>query len=180
MRQRLCAYLLGVAGLLATGWAPSSAAKQPLDLAALQGTHNVTARVTGVHDGDTVWLLIAGQSVRVRLAEIDAPEVSQAFGRRSEQALRELIGKRDVRASWSQLDRYQRPIVRLYVDDRDVNAEMVRLGMAWAFVRYLTDRRFITYEAEARAAGRGLWADPHPVAPWAWRKQKAGGSLEPE
>ncbi|MGY4831837.1 thermonuclease family protein (plasmid) [Sphaerotilaceae bacterium SBD11-9] len=159
---------------------PGALAKQPLDVAALQGVHNVTARVTGVHDGDTVYLQLGAQSVRVRLAEIDAPEVGQAYGRRSEQALRDMVAKREVVASWSQLDRHQRPIVRLHVDGKDVNAEMVRQGMAWAYVRYLSDRRFIAMETEARSAGRGLWADPHPVAPWDWRKQKASGSLEPE
>ena len=27
-------------------------------------------------------------------------------------------------------------------------------------------------EAEAREAKKGLWADPHPVPPWKWRKQR--------
>jgi endonuclease YncB( thermonuclease family) len=28
-------------------------------------------------------------------------------------------------------------------------------------------------EQEARAAKRGLWIDPKPVAPWEWRKAAA-------
>jgi endonuclease YncB( thermonuclease family) len=26
-------------------------------------------------------------------------------------------------------------------------------------------------EAEEREARKGLWADPHPVPPWEWRKR---------
>ena len=45
-------------------------------------------RVVGVHDGDTVTLLIEGnQQVKIRLAQIDAPESDQAFGQRSKQSL---------------------------------------------------------------------------------------------
>jgi len=34
-------------------------------------------------------------------------------------------------------------------------------------------------EKEARVAKKGLWADPHPVPPWEWRKarHKATGHL---
>ena len=27
-------------------------------------------------------------------------------------------------------------------------------------------------EKDAREAKKGLWADPHPVPPWEWRKRK--------
>ena len=33
-------------------------------------------------------------------------------------------------------------------------------------------------EAEARVAKKGLWADPQPVPPWEWRKQKIASLLE--
>ena len=37
-------------------------------------------RVVGVHDGDTITLLIAGnRQIKVRLAQIDAPETTQAL-----------------------------------------------------------------------------------------------------
>ena len=52
--------------------------------------------VTGVADGDTLYANVDGHSIRIRLARIDAPEKALAFGRRSEQSLRELVGKKQV------------------------------------------------------------------------------------
>ena len=43
--------------------------------------------VVSVLDGDTVDVLVDRKPVRVRLAEIDAPERAQAFGTKSRQAL---------------------------------------------------------------------------------------------
>lgn len=132
--------------------------------------HSATGLVTGVSDGDTFYLVIDGQSTRVRLAQIDAPEKAQPFGRRSEAALRELVWKRQVSVTWRQLDRYQRPIVQVRVDGLDVNAELVRLGWAWVYTQYATDSSLNALEQEARRERRGLWADAHPIEPWEWRQ----------
>lgn len=132
--------------------------------------HRATGFVTGVSDGDTFFMLIDGQSTRVRLAQIDAPEKKQPFGRRSEEALRAMVGRRQVSVTWGQLDRYQRPIVQAHVDGLDVNAELVRLGWAWVYAQYATDKSLDALEQQARRERRGLWADAHPMEPWAWRK----------
>jgi endonuclease YncB( thermonuclease family) len=128
------------------------------------------AIVRAVVDGDTVYAVIDGVSTRVRLAQIDAPEKSQAFGRRSEQALRELVWKREVRLRWSEADRYGRPIVEIDVDGKSVNAEMVRQGYAWVYRQYSASAELRSLEQLAREAGRGLWVDAHPIAPWDWRR----------
>lgn len=49
--------------------------------------HSASIRVTGVSDGDTFFGLLDGQSVRVRLADVDTPEKRQDYGRKAEQAL---------------------------------------------------------------------------------------------
>lgn len=131
--------------------------------------HRATGRVTGVADGDTLYVDINGKSTRIRLAEIDAPEKSQAYGRRSEQSLRELVGKSQVALTWRDIDPYGRPVVKVQVDGLDVNAEQVKRGYAWVYRQYSHDANLIALEANAKAAGLGLWADPHPVAPWEWR-----------
>src|SRR5882724_9780826 len=55
-------------------------------------------------------------------------------------------------------------------DGRSLNR--VRAGLAWWDRRYSNDPELAGLEAEARAARRGLWADPHPVAPWDWGKKR--------
>lgn len=46
---------------------------------------DVTAEglVVSVHDGDTLTVLVGKQQIKVRLAEIDAPELGQPYGQRS-------------------------------------------------------------------------------------------------
>ena len=47
-----------------------------------------SGKVVGVHDGDTITVLRADKSqVSVRLNQIDAPELGQAFGQAAKKAL---------------------------------------------------------------------------------------------
>jgi endonuclease YncB( thermonuclease family) len=135
------------------------------------GGHHTEGRVAAAVDGDTVFVELDGVSTRVRLAQIDAPEKAQPFGRRAERSLRELIGQRMVSMTWREVDRYGRPIVQMLAGGQDVNAEQVRRGYAWVFRRYSHDATLHALEEQARAAKRGLWADAHPVEPWEWRKK---------
>jgi len=43
-------------------------------------------------------------------------------------------------------------------------------------VHHLGNSELEKLEKEAREAQRGLWADPSPVPPWEWRKQKSNAS----
>lgn len=127
-------------------------------------------RVVGVSDGDTITVLTEGhKQIKVRLAEIDAPEKAQAFGQRSKQALSDLVFGKTVRVEQQDMDRYRRVVGRVFIGATDVNAEQVRQGMAWVYRQYLRDRTLLTVEKEAREARRGLWSDPHPVPPWEYR-----------
>ncbi len=48
---------------------------------------------------------------------------------------------------------------------------MVKQGMAWHFKKYSKDLTYTKLEAEARRNKIGLWRDPNPVEPWAWRSK---------
>ena len=134
-------------------------------------TAGVSGKVVSVHDGDTLTVLIDRRQVRVRLIDIDAPELRQPFGTRSRQSLSNLcfgkVAALDVRGH----DRYNRTLARVSCGGADANAEQVRRGYAWTFVRYARpDSPLFVLEQEARTAHRGLWQDPQPVAPWEWRR----------
>ncbi|WP_174242078.1 thermonuclease family protein [Teichococcus oryzae] len=136
--------------------------------------------VVGISDGDTLTLLTPDKrQVRVRLAEIDAPESRQPWGSRAQQALSALVFHQAVRVVVQDTDRYGRTVGTVWVGGRNANAEMVRQGQAWVYRQYLRDRSLLALEDEAKQARRGLWALPEAerVPPWQWRRQ--GQSSQP-
>lgn len=126
-------------------------------------------RVVKVHDGDSVTLLSDGVQHEARLAGIDAPELRQEFGRDAKSTLAVLVEGRVVTFTDTGHDRYDRNLVRISVDGMDVNAEMVRRGMAWQYSAYSSDPGLAGAEQDARRFRRGLWSQDNPVPPWEWR-----------
>lgn len=128
------------------------------------------AAVIGISDGDTLTVLRDDQQqVKIRLAEIDAPEKKQAFGAKSKESLSAICFGKKAEIIPKTRDRYGRTVARVRCDGTDANAEQVRRGMAWVYDRYVTDRSLYALQDEAHTARRGLWADPAPVPPWEWR-----------
>ena len=142
-------------------------------LMAFAASADFSGKVVGVTDGDTVTVLDGRIQVKVRLSGIDAPEKAQPFGNRAKQALSNLVHGQEVRVVGNAKDRNGRTIGKIYRDNLDVNAEMVRLGMAWVFRRYASKGSpLFQVEEEARQAKRGLWIDATPTPPWQWRRPK--------
>ena len=142
----------------------------------------ITGRVVRVLDGDTVSVLTPQkEEIRVRLAEIDAPEKSQPFGMKAKKMLSDLIFAKDVSVLKIDTDRYGRTVGRIYQGQIDVNLEMVKAGGAWAYTKYLTDPAFRPAEDAARAGKLGLWALPEDqrIPPWQWRKQERAAHRVP-
>jgi endonuclease YncB( thermonuclease family) len=129
--------------------------------------------VVGIQDGDTLTVLISRKQIKVRLTDIDAPERKQPFGTRSRQSLADLCAGKDAQIEDQGKDRYGRTLGRVLCDGVDANAEQVRRGMAWVYVRYAAkDSPLYAVQAEAKAAKRGLWQDARPVSPWEWRESQ--------
>lgn len=134
---------------------------------------DISCKVVGVSDGDTLTCLAAGnQSIKVRLAQIDAPEKNQPFGEKSKQALSAMVFGKQVVLQPETRDRYGRTVAKVFVGDLDVNRQQLRKGMAWVYRQYSRDSGYDGAEAFAKSYGTGLWADPNPVAPWVWRHEK--------
>jgi micrococcal nuclease len=118
-----------------------------------------TARVIQVIDGDTI--AIEG-GYHVRYIGIDAPEKDEFCYLEAKQVNERLVAGKKVRLEKdiSDEDRYGRLLRYVYVDDTFVNAEMARLGYAWAEA-YPPDIKYQVYleamEKEARQIKRGIW-----------------------
>ena len=118
-----------------------------------------------VIDGDT----LAIGAVRLRLLGIDAPETAQTCTDAAGQAwrcgaaatdrLRGLVAKGETRCEGEDRDRYDRLVARCRAGGRDLNATLVREGLAEAYRKYSGD--FVAEEEAARAGRRGIWGGPH-------------------
>lgn len=114
-----------------------------------------------------------GEELKVRLSAIDAPERRQPFGARSRQALAALCFKTEARIIERDRDRYGRAVADVECRGEDVGQHQVRTGMAWVYERYAAGYDALPeLQRGAQAAGRGLWSDAEPVAPWVWRAAK--------
>lgn len=130
------------------------------------------ATVIGISDGDTITVLKENkQQVKIRLAEIDAPEKRQPFGAKSKQSLSDLCFGKKAEIKPRVKDRYGRTVARVSCEGVDANAEQVNRGMAWVYRQYAKDHNLFILQHEARRFKRGLWSEPSPTPPWEWRKR---------
>ena len=128
-----------------------------------------------VIDGDTIE--IAGR--RIRLEGIDAPETHQMCqtahgepwpaGRIAATYLERTVRAHLVNCHTMGEDGYGRILARCSANGRDINAAMIRTGMAWAFRKY--SKIYIEDEAIARRAGAGVWA-AHCRTAWEYRANR--------
>jgi endonuclease YncB( thermonuclease family) len=126
-----------------------------------------------VSDGDTIIV----SKVRIRLSGIDAPENGQrcnASGggtwdcaQRATDELKGMIEGKDVRCEHVDTDtKSNRPVARCRVGDVDVQRELVRRGLVWAYREF--ENCYVADEVEARKRGEGIW-QAHTMPPWEWR-----------
>ena len=124
-------------------------------------------------DGDTVLVLRDNMQIKVRLAEIDAPEVAQPFGEKSKQSLTELVLHKQVHVDSQAVDVYGRLVALIKVGELNVNHEQVQRGMAWASSRSNRGKALLELQNGAQKAKLGLWAQTDPLPPREWRKAHA-------
>jgi len=132
----------------------------------------LVGKVVGVHDGDTLTLLVDRQQYKVRLDGIDAPELGQDFGMRAKQALSKAVFGKTVKVETHGQDKYGRTLGEVLVDGQSANRRLVCDGMAWHYVKYSTSKELADAEKSARQSKAGLWADPAAVPPWEYRAKK--------
>ena len=141
-------------------------------------------KVVRVYDGDTVKAVGYDIEIKVRLVGIDAPETSkgkrkpgQPFGRKAEKHLAALVLNKIVDIKGYGSDRYGRILAEIYIDDKNINLEMVKTGYAEVYSgrspRGLYMKEYQKAEYRARNSGQGIWSQgDNYISPALWRKSK--------
>lgn len=170
MRTQLRGLLLILTICSALGYLRAYAQPAPITTAVPSGT--TAALVTGVIDGDTIRVSLAGSTRTVRLIGIDTPEVVdprkpvQCYGREaSARTTALLLGKTvalEADPSQGDTDKYGRLLRFVWLPDgTDVNLALIRDGYAFEYTYAIPYREQPTYVAAqraARTAQRGLWS----------------------
>lgn len=128
--------------------------------------------IIAIADGDTLTAQCDKQQIKIRLAEIDAPEKKQSFGQQSKQSLAEICFNKQAVITPLAVDRYRRTVARVVCDNIDANTEQLRRGMAWVYDKYVKNKSLFAVQDEAQRLQLGLWIDSNPTAPWVWRHQE--------
>ncbi|MBQ9619620.1 MAG: thermonuclease family protein [Neisseriaceae bacterium] len=131
----------------------------------------VTCHVLGVLEGDVFTCLTKEQNIfKVRIHEIDAPELNQPYGMDSRKHLQTLIGDADVTLHNAKVNgRFL--LADVMKGDVNISYKMVEDGYAWV------DRSDAVHlnelddlERMAQRKNIGLWKGSYPIYPPLWRQ----------
>ena len=123
-------------------------------------------------DGDTIHL----NGTKYRLYGIDAPEIKQLCkineknyqcGVKSKEFLVSLIGNKKVICLHKDIDRYKRIVAECFVNNINLNKELVKNGWALAYKEYSKD--YVVDEEFAQENDLGIWKGSF-IEPKKWRK----------
>lgn len=137
--------------------------------------------VTRVFDGDTIQ--VAGMDLKftLRMAGIDSPEIGfdhrpgQPFGRRAKKYLAELVADKKVSIKSYGTGGYNRQLAEVFHDDKNVNIEMIKAGLAEVYSGKLPGTldagAYFKAQAAAKKGRKGMWGQGRKyISPRQWRK----------
>ena len=137
---------------------------------ALAADTTIVGKVVGVHDGDTLTLRTEDETLKVRLSDIDTPELGQPFGNNAKQALSAVAFGKTATIKSCGKDRYGRTLGYIYSKTPSHQHDNGAYGDGVVVSASRQDGR--TRERCAKANKISLWADKNAIAPWDWRKGK--------
>ena len=144
--------------------------------------------VSKVSDGDTLHVITQeGTKLKIRLYGCDAPETEksnrktgriskpgQPYGEEAMIALQKKVYRQNVRVDIITIDRYRRMVSIIWLENRNINLEMVREGYAEAYREYLKEpyrNQFINAEYKAKSEQKGIWSLRDYERPCEFRKR---------
>lgn len=124
-------------------------------------------RVKFIFDGDTFKVEDERKNTHtIRLYGIDAPEKKQTYGGVAHEYLKDMILNKEVEVIQIDLGAFGRELAIVYVEDKNVNKEMIMAGMAMASGNnHQFAKEFFSLQERARLRKCGLWDQETPMKP---------------
>ncbi len=136
-------------------------------------TYN-NVKLKSCYDGDTCRFYINGVNTPVRFSGIDAPELSQPYGKHSREFLKTVLYGKNIVLNCTGKS-YNRKVCTVYNKQGssliDVQHVMVLQGYAWDAPKY-SKGMYLGAMRQAQKGKKGLWVQPNPQNPSDFRKEK--------
>ncbi len=139
-------------------------------------------KVTHVYDGDTIKVTENGNEIIIRLAGIDAPEISNKkhlpgmpFCMKSKEYLSSLVFNKTVHIKFYGKDAAGKSLGEIFAGELNINIEMINAGLAEVYrgapARNLNISAYRNAERTAKESVKGIWElrDQY-FSPWDWRE----------
>ena len=127
-------------------------------------------KVLRVVDGDTYQVLLYGKKQMIRVLNIDAPELNQAFGLKAKDSLTNLIQDKTILIDVVKTDLYGRLLAKVSFQGKALDSLLVANGWAWCYAKYNRNEMLPELQQMAIQSAKGLWQCQQAVPPWIWRK----------
>ena len=139
-------------------------------------------KVVKIFDGDTIKVKGLDLVFKIRLVGIDCPETgfksrkNQRFSQKAKQYLTHLLDRKRVAIKTYGTDAYNRQLAEVFADDKNINIEMIRAGLAEVYTgrrpKNFDSQTYLKEEEGARQAGKGMWIQGSSYkSPRQWRKE---------
>jgi len=129
-----------------------------------------SGKCVGVSDGDTISVMHEGKAEEIKLYGIDCPEMEQPFGMRAKQFTSDMVFGKVVVIKAVTRDSDGKTVAWVFADGKILNAELVRVGLAWQYKQYSREEDLALFEANAWGKKIGLWSDSNSIPPRDWRR----------
>ena len=129
--------------------------------------------VSYVTDGDTLWVQPdrGGATRKLRILGIDAPEICQAGGEASRNALIQLALNQRVHVTVTRQDVYGRGLARIHLGSQDIGAQMVSSGQAWSYRWQKSRGPYAREQAFAQQMQLGVFSGGRALNPKDFRRR---------
>ena len=124
------------------------------------GSEAWEGKVVRIIDGDTFIALKDYRQIKVRLAEVNAPERGRPWSGQATEALKSQIAGKIVQIEQVGRDDFGRVLAIVWVNDTNINAWMLQNGHAWVKRKYMRNHQLLKLEQSARENKVGLWSLP--------------------
>lgn len=138
--------------------------------------------IVKIFDGDTIQVKGFGLKFTIRLVGIDTPEFgkrgqkNQPYSLQAKQKLTHLIQKKTISLKQYGIGGFNRVLAEIFVDETNINLEMVRSGLAEVYRRKrphgFDTAPYFQAEKQAKQSLKGMWIQGAAYkSPWQWRQK---------